>query len=84
MPAKRKAARSARSKRDGEDPSGWIHSPSASQVTLHYPRIEHGLAGREQCLLCHESGLAGAPVVPATHAGRTNDTCQVCHKVGDD
>jgi hypothetical protein len=60
------------------------HQPAASQVTLHYPSIDHGLAGRDQCLLCHETGIAGAPVVPATHAGRTNDTCQVCHKIGDD
>ncbi|MCX7670953.1 MAG: hypothetical protein N2439_12885, partial [Anaerolineae bacterium] len=41
--------------------------------------IPHDLAGRENCLMCHnpEGGLKPAP---KDHAGRTNDSCQMCHK----
>jgi hypothetical protein len=44
------------------------------------PAIPHPLAGRDACLACHEAGLAGAPKVPADHAGRTNDICRGCHQ----
>lgn len=45
------------------------------------PRIPHSLKGREgQCLMCHEQGVAGAPKVPANHAGRTSDVCTGCHQ----
>jgi Cytochrome c3 len=44
------------------------------------PGIPHPLEGRDACLGCHEAGLAGAPQVPADHAGRTNDMCRVCHQ----
>lgn len=60
------------------------HTPAATQVALQYPAIPHDLAGRDNCLACHQTGIAGAPVVPADHAGRTNDTCTVCHKAGGD
>jgi mono/diheme cytochrome c family protein len=43
------------------------------------PPIPHSLAGRDNCLGCHQTGANGAPVVPADHAGRTNDICQSCH-----
>jgi nitrate/TMAO reductase-like tetraheme cytochrome c subunit len=43
------------------------------------PAIPHDLAGRDNCVTCHnpEGGLKPAP---KDHAGRTNDTCQACHK----
>ena len=43
------------------------------------PAIPHDLAGRDNCLMCHnpEGGLKPAP---GDHAGRTNDSCQMCHK----
>ena len=43
------------------------------------PPIPHEIDDRENCLACHQTGAAGAPVVPADHAGRTNDICQSCH-----
>ena len=44
------------------------------------PQVPHALAGREgQCLLCHETGVAGAPKAPDSHQGRTNDICHLCH-----
>ncbi len=42
------------------------------------PSIPHGLVGMGQCLACH--GPEGLKPVPADHAGRTEDICQVCHK----
>ena len=42
--------------------------------------IPHELAGRDNCLMCHEAGT-GASASPADHAGRTNDLCAAaCHK----
>jgi nitrate/TMAO reductase-like tetraheme cytochrome c subunit len=43
------------------------------------PLIPHELEGRSDCLLCHdpEGGLKPAP---GDHAGRTSDSCQICHK----
>jgi hypothetical protein len=43
------------------------------------PGIPHPLEGRDACLGCHETGLGGAPKVPADHAGRTNEICRGCH-----
>ncbi len=61
-------------------------TPSASGVVTStapeeggIPAIPHPIAGREQCLTCHVTGGA-AEAVPADHAGRTNATCQGCHK----
>jgi hypothetical protein len=45
------------------------------------PGIPHSLEGRGQCLLCHETGAGTATKVPADHKGRTNETCQACHRV---
>ena len=42
--------------------------------------IPHTLEGRDDCLVCHETGVAEATVIPADHAGRTSDTCTACHQ----
>ncbi|MGB8643831.1 MAG: cytochrome c3 family protein [Anaerolineae bacterium] len=44
------------------------------------PNIPHSLQNRDNCLACHKDGLAGAPKVPASHAGRTVDMCRGCHQ----
>jgi hypothetical protein len=44
------------------------------------PFIPHPLIGRENCLACHEEGVGQAPIIPADHSGRPNDTCQACHQ----
>ncbi|MGE5139381.1 MAG: cytochrome b/b6 domain-containing protein [Rudaea sp.] len=43
------------------------------------PKIpaNHATSG---CSTCHTAGLMGAPVLPADHAGRTDDSCVACHK----
>lgn len=55
---------------------------TTSSTTVAIPLIPHAVAGREQCLVCHLTGLAGtppAPAVPADHSGRTNAQCTACH-----
>jgi len=42
------------------------------------PKIPHSLVGMTRCLSCHSQ--EGIKPAPADHAGRTEDTCQVCHK----
>ncbi len=49
-------------------------------VALAQPPIPHSLEGREECLACHETGVAGAPQVPSSHTGRPNEVCQACHQ----
>ncbi len=44
------------------------------------PLIPHTLSGRAECLVCHQKGIGGAPGVSASHEGRTNDVCTLCHK----
>ena len=44
------------------------------------PNIPHTLEGRDQCLTCHQTGVGGAPKIPADHAGRTSDQCRTCHQ----
>ncbi len=45
------------------------------------PTIPHSLTGRDDCLLCHKTGVGGAQPVPASHASYTNAMCLSCHKV---
>jgi Doubled CXXCH motif (Paired_CXXCH_1) len=43
------------------------------------PAIPHDLAGRDNCLLCHNPD-GGVKPAPQDHVGRTSDQCQMCHK----
>lgn len=54
----------------------WLALPAQARAQ---PPIPHPTEGRDDCLACHEMGVAGAPQVPDDHVGRTNDTCQACH-----
>ncbi len=42
--------------------------------------IPHTLEGRDNCLMCHETGVGEAEAIPADHAGRANADCTTCHK----
>lgn len=44
------------------------------------PAIPHTLVGRSDCLFCHQEGVGGATIIPADHAGRTNEQCGNCHQ----
>ena len=43
------------------------------------PAIPHDLAGRDNCLTCHNPD-GGLKPAQKSHVGRTTDTCQLCHK----
>ncbi len=46
------------------------------------PPIPHSLEGRDNCIVCHSTGVGGAPKFPADHTGRTNEMCKACHQPG--
>jgi hypothetical protein len=46
------------------------------------PEIEHGLEGREECLLCHDPAGNVKPA-PSSHTDYINEQCTLCHKVED-
>lgn len=48
-------------------------------TTVAAPPIPHTLQGRSQCLVCHSTGLASAPVAPSEMAALSNDECTLCH-----
>jgi nitrate/TMAO reductase-like tetraheme cytochrome c subunit len=62
-------------------PTGEPGTPeaTASPAPSAAPAIPHAIAGREQCLLCHDPTGNVRPA-PQDHVGRTEDTCQICHK----
>jgi hypothetical protein len=58
-------------------PAGTEPAPEASGGAA--PPILHAVDGREQCDLCH--GEAGSLMpLPASHEGRDNQTCRMCHQ----
>jgi len=48
----------------------WAQSP-----------IPHAVQEGDDCLSCHQTGVAGAPRVAWDHRGRSNEDCQFCHQV---
>ncbi len=54
--------------------------PTTKPAAGGIPRIPHPLQNRDNCLACHATGVGGAPKTPASHAGRTNETCKGCHQ----
>jgi cytochrome c553 len=43
------------------------------------PQVPHSIEGRDDCRLCHETGVGGAPQFPPDHVDRANEVCLVCH-----
>lgn len=59
----------------------WCHAPDAGIQSADPPAIPHDLAGRDNCLMCHTPGaMEPVPDTPATHEGRGNEYCGMCHK----
>ena len=59
----------------------WCHAADSPMITADPAVIAHDLAGRDNCLMCHTAGaMEPVPDVPASHAGRANEQCQMCHK----
>lgn len=48
------------------------------------PSIPHELAGRAECLGCHDTGASSFPQVPQSHKDQkfTNAQCTTCHQPG--
>jgi hypothetical protein len=55
------------------------HKPPLDSDMSAVPRIPHD-KNQPACLECHGEGIAGAKKVPASHAGRTTETCLLCHR----
>jgi hypothetical protein len=58
-------------------PEGW--QQSAATTVARSPKIPHPLEGRDNCLQCHDPAGQIKPA-PASHQGRTNSQCRLCHK----
>ena len=54
--------------------------PTAPPSARVPPQIPLTLEGRDNCLMCHRTGVGKAPAVPANHVGRTIAMCRTCHK----
>ena len=62
----------------------WCHAPDADVQTTAPAAITHQMEGRSRCLMCHLSEtLKEVPQVPASHAGRTEGFCTLCHVPGE-
>jgi cytochrome b subunit of formate dehydrogenase len=61
----------------GPAPADAGSSNAGSPVPGAAPAVPHTLEGRSSCSMCH--GPAGLKPVPGDHAGRTDDTCTMCH-----
>jgi len=55
------------------------HQPRVDPTALARRKMPHGTDGFSACLLCHGEGIGKATRVPPNHAGRTNETCLICH-----
>jgi len=56
------------------------HNSAANPKNLSGPSLPHSLEGRTNCVACHSTG--GTATFPASHAGRSSETCALCHGQG--
>lgn len=56
---------------------------AAAPATVEAVEITHALDGRDNCGMCHDTGIGDATKTPDDHAGRSNDDCTACHKVAE-
>lgn len=60
----------------------WCHGPEAEVQTTAPAAMGHELEGKHSCLQCHLPGALGedeATPVPASHEGRDEEFCTLCH-----
>lgn len=58
----------------------WCHAADATIRTTEPTAIAHELEGRSACLMCHLAGaMEAVPDVPASHEGRKDQFCTLCH-----
>lgn len=59
----------------------WCHAQDSPMLTADAKVIPHDVAGRDQCMMCHKAGaMEPVPDAPASHEGRDNKYCTLCHK----
>lgn len=56
-----------------------LSGPVVAQDAASPKVIPHDTVGFVECLTCHSGALEGIPAAPASHEGRENDVCLVCH-----
>ena len=61
----------------------WCHAEDAAIQAVEAAVIAHELEGRDECGMCHTSGMEGIPQAPSDHEGRPNDSCVWCHEVSE-
>ena len=59
----------------------WCHAPDAEVQAVDPTVFSHAVRGRERCLMCHTGARKTVPAAPDSHTGRSNEYCQLCHKV---
>jgi hypothetical protein len=62
-----------------EEEEEEVMEEEEEEVVGPAPAIAHVLSGRDNCLACHETGVAGADKIPAGHSGYSNAACAGCH-----
>jgi hypothetical protein len=61
----------------------WCHAADATMQTDEAKAVTHELEGRSACSMCHAAGAMEAiPDVPASHEGRADQFCTLCHQPG--
>lgn len=61
----------------------WCHAPDSDMQTATPKVIAHDLEGRDNCMMCHKAGaMEPVPDAPASHEGRDNKWCLMCHVTG--
>lgn len=48
---------------------------------LQIPPVPHPVEGREDCLMCHDTGAVKP--FPEDHQDRDNESCTMCHDIGE-
>jgi hypothetical protein len=61
---------------------GFGLQAAAAQESGKPAAVTHDLEGKDNCLMCHKTGVMEAPVAPESHADRTSDVCLLCHGEG--
>jgi hypothetical protein len=54
-------------------------TPPAEDEPVNPSAVNHDIAGKEACLVCHAIGASPILDVPADHENRANETCMWCH-----
>jgi len=55
------------------------HAADSEMQTGEATALPHDLAGKEACSMCHSGAMEGMPAAPASHEGRADTTCTMCH-----